>query len=1104
MIRLLRLVIGVVVPAACLLPSPAWAADEVLFDERIRPLLKAHCYGCHGPEKQKGKLRLDQLDPDLVNGKSTETWHDALNMLNRGEMPPEGEPQLSAEERTTLTQWLNAELKRAAKARRNTGGQAVIRRLNRAEYQNTMTDLLGLEMDYSGDLPSDARSPEGFKNNGASLGMSALQIENYLKTARKALDFVLVEGEQEESKVTELVRNKGAMKGPSSRRFTGVSSERLGRVNYWHGAFKDLPRTGRFSIRVKASTDRKPGQPAPVLYAQYGYFVSGLTLNIMGDAGAIAVTSNTPKHYEISGWPAFFPQPEAHVPSDKLSGIISLQNALVDGEPAPKVINQEIEEEVNAEATRQKRAKWEQQRADLIAQRERFDGEELSGRFEKWLQNPPGAPSAQPEWAILGNAQPKSLEGATFVPQADGSFLLMGMNPRNDRWVVTAKVEWPSVRAIRIEALSDKSMKKNGPGRAGNGNFALSDLRVFAKAIGEEGKGKPIKLVNPQADFQQNNHPFSAASAIDADPSGTGWSSNHQVGKSHAGLFVFAEAVENEGGTVITFELDYMQKNANHVIGRPRFSVSSSPIPQLDGESSRAELISLLGAMEKWGDGKSFDQKQRQRLERIYRSIDPKWMALSAKLLAHETRKPLPQIRKKKTKVYPEDPDFPRIIIESVEFVRNNYPSWPPPLHRKIIQEGEELSDPKTVEKILNRFLRRAWRRPVNKDEIKTWRAHFEAMRKQSDTPVSALKETLSAALASSQFLYLSEPVTSDKPRKLNAHELAVRLSYFLWSSMPDEELFALADAARLLDPKVLGAQFARMLADTKADRFAEQFSMQWLDLEGVDRVAINPQYYKDFDNRLKPDMVSETQAFFKEIFRSNTSALQFIDADFTMLNAALAKHYGLSGPKSQFFERVSLQGTKRPGGLLGHASTHLAGSDGADSHPIKRAVWIRERLLHDPPNPPPPDVPDLEASVPNFEKLSIREQLQVHREKAACADCHRNIDPWGIALEGFDAIGLRREKTATRKKPVSTDTVLPGKHPIAGLADLQDYLLNQRRDQFAHALVTKMLIYALGRDVELQDQPLVEELSKSFAQNDYRLPSLMMNIVKSQPFLSR
>jgi hypothetical protein len=797
--------------AALMLFLPSVAKGRDVFQEEVKPLLQSHCFRCHGQKKQKGDLRLDTLDPNIVQGTSAERWHDVLNNINLGEMPPEDESQLSPDERRKLVGWLTEELQKAARARRGTGEQVVMRRLNRTEYQYTMMDLLGLEMDYSGGFPSDGRSSEGFKNNGASLSMTALQIENYIKIARQAFRFVLVEGEQEKKSVTVVDRNKGPIRGPNSRRFTGNSSERLGRVNFWHGSFKDLPRTGKFSIRVKAYTDRKPGQPAPILFAQYGYFVSGLTLNIMGDAGEVTITSGNPEYYEISGRPEFFPLPEAHVPSAKLNGIITLQNAIDDGKPLTQAVNKVIEEK-------------------------------------------------------------------------------------------------------------DK-------------------------------KGK---------------------------------------------------------------------------------------------------------------------------------------------------------IRKRKVKVFPEDTDFPRIIIESVEFVRNDYPSWPPSLHRRIVQDGEELSDPKAVEKLLSRFLRRAWRRPVNGEEIKKWMAHYQKMLQQGDSPILALKETLSATLASSNFLYLTEPFEFDKSRKLNAHELASRLSYFLWSSMPDEELSELADSGRLLEPSVLRKEFDRMLADSKADRFAEQFSMQWLDLEGVDRVAINPQYYKGFDNSLKPDMVGETQAFFREILRSNTSALQFIDAEFTMLNASLAKHYGLEGPKSQRFERVSLEGTSRPGGVLGHASTLLAGSDGADSHPIKRAVWIRERLLHDPPNPPPPDVPGVEKSVPNFEKLSIREQLAIHRKKEACADCHRGIDPWGIALEEYDAIGLFREKTARRKKRVSAETVLPGSHEISGLIDLQKHLFNGRRDQFAKALVSKLLTYALGRSLSLEDELLIEKLSGDFATNDYRLPSLMKNIVTSRPFLSR
>jgi hypothetical protein len=665
-------------------------------------------------------------------------------------------------------------------------------------------------MDYREAFPSDAISADGFRNNGAALGMSALQVENYLAVARKALDFVLVEGEQQERRVTGIERNKGKVKGPGSKRFTGYSSDRLGRVNFWHGSFKDVPRTGAFSLRIRAHTDRKPGQPAPILFARYGYFVSGLTLNIMGDAGEIPIPSTMPEYYEISGRTELFPLPEAHVPAEKLSGVITLQNVLVDGKPATKGVNRVIEEE------------------------------------------------------------------------------------------------------------------RNG------------------------------------------------------------------------------------------------------------------------------------------------------------------------------------KVKKRKIQEYPEDPDFPRIIIDSVEFVRNDYPSWPPPLHRQIVPAGEDLRTGESVRRVLDHFLRRAWRRPAGEEELNQWCAHFTKIHKQGGSEIFALKETLSAALASSHFLYLSEPFKSGKTRKLNAHELAARLSYFLWSSMPDGELSDLADSGRLLESSVLKKQFDRMFKHEKADRFAEQFCSQWLDLEGVDRVAINPQYYKDFDNRLKPDMVGETLAFFREILRSNSSALQFLDADFTMLNASLAKHYGLSGPRSQHFERVALQGTHRPGGLLGHASTHLAGSDGADSHPIKRAVWIREHLLHDPPNPPPPDIPDLGTSVPNFEKLSIREQLTLHRKKEACADCHRSIDPWGIALEGYGATGLLREKTARLKKPVSTETILPGNHAISGLAELQAFLLNERREQFARALVSKLLSYALGRSLELGDEVLIEALAESFAKDNYRLPGLMKKIVTSRPFLSR
>ena len=469
-----------------------------------------------------------------------------------------------------------------------------------------------------------------------------------------------------------------------------------------------------------------------------------------------------------------------------------------------------------------------------------------------------------------------------------------------------------------------------------------------------------------------------------------------------------------------------------------------------------------------------------------------------------ETKDKKGKVKKKKTKYYPEDSNFPKIIIESVEFVTNDYSTWPSQVHREIVLPEEDLNNNQTAKSVISRFLERAWRKPIDSETAEKWFQHFKKIRTQENSSIYALRETLSTSLASTNFLYLSEPKPNESNSTvLTSHELATRLSYFIWSSMPDDELRSLADQNRLSDSKVLTMQIKRMLRDPRSNRFAEEFSKQWLDLGGVDRVAVNPRYHQDFDNRLKPYMQAESLEFFKEIFRKDAPMTQIIDADFTMLNARLAKHYGLEGPKSQHFERTSLKGTNRAGGILGHASIHLSGSDGAESHPIRRAVWVRERLLHDPPKPPPPDVPGIEESVADFEKLSLREQLEFHRQKESCNDCHRTLDPWGIALEGYSAVGLKREKTTVHKKPINTDTILPGNHPVDGVEELQKFILSSRRDQFAHAICSKVLTYALGRSLTLEDEILVNELKDKFVKERFRLSGLIENIVLSETFRS-
>ena len=470
---------------------------------------------------------------------------------------------------------------------------------------------------------------------------------------------------------------------------------------------------------------------------------------------------------------------------------------------------------------------------------------------------------------------------------------------------------------------------------------------------------------------------------------------------------------------------------------------------------------------------------------------------------------------KKKNKAAPvEDPNFPKIVIESFEFIAPIYAVWPPEHHRKILppREQEDVqNEEQYAQRVIEEFMRRAYRRPVSDEEVNVVLRFFDKVRPSADSLEEAMREALAMVLVSPDFLYLVEPGGKEK-RRLNDFEFASRLSFFLWSTSPDDVLMAAARNGDLRQPEVLKNQVERLLDDARSARFVEHFTSQWLDLGGVDRVAVNPEYHEDFNNDLKPSLKAETVAFFGEVLRSNLSALNFLDSDFAMLNRPMSDHYGIeNGPRGMDFEKVSLQAEHRRGGLLSQASILLANSTGEDSHPILRAVWLRDRLLDDPPPPPPPDVPDLNAESPDMAKLSVRQQLEIHRKDAACADCHRGIDPWGIAMQNYDAIGQWRE-VIRRKQPggkrdawnefeVDATAELPGGVEVDGLESLKAYLIESRSEQFARALTVRLSSYALGRSLEITDEKEVDAMTAAFVANDYRLRDLIHQLVGSELF---
>ena len=437
-----------------------------------------------------------------------------------------------------------------------------------------------------------------------------------------------------------------------------------------------------------------------------------------------------------------------------------------------------------------------------------------------------------------------------------------------------------------------------------------------------------------------------------------------------------------------------------------------------------------------------------------------------------------------------------RIAIDYVEISAPHYEAWPPATHLAIFPPSAERSDEQRYGRdVLTRFLERAWRRPVTAEDVTPFMNLFAKYRPDFETFEEAMLEVLATALASPEFLYLTQrSPTADAPMKtIGDSELATRLAFFLWASVPDEELLDLARKGELKNPAVLKAQVERLLADPKAERFAQHFVEQWLGLEGL-ATAVHVK-----DDALREAMRQEPVAFFLDAVRSNRSALDFVQSDDVVINERLARHYGLPEVYGPHFRRVPVTDQTHRGGILTAAGLLAMNSDGEHSHPLKRGVWLLERILHDPPPPPPADVPKVDLTDPRILEMTLKERLADHRNKAACNSCHSRIDPWGIAFENYDALGNWRTKD--KNKPVDATATLFNKQELTGADGLKRYLLAERQDQFSRALVHKLTAYALGRSLSFADHAEIDALTVAFRKQDDRLADLIQLVVSSKLF---
>lgn len=844
-------------------------ADAGSYETDIRPFLTSYCVSCHGPDKQKADLRLDKLDPDLINGSDADMWQEVLDLINVGEMPPEeARKKPKRSERQTIVDALTRSFRQAMEARRSTGGRNVIRRLTAYEYNNTLRDLLGLDLQYAVDLPPEGTAKEGFNNNSSVLGTSALHIEYFERIARSALERIILAPTEQPTPY-----------------FVRVEPEL---------AFKAEP--------PAVTGDKKKKQRKPKGRSGTGY-------DIKGD------------HF---------------VPDKNVRG------------PLFKIDHGERSTDGN--------------------------GVLLAGNRPSDKVGDPFAADRK-----IGGAQGDGRSGYQ-----------------------------PEFRVEMYEVPHDAPVL----------------IRIRASAV--PGKGESY----PRLSFELGS--FRGAGVSDQKE---------------------AANVEIRSTDPETYE----------------FVVHGANFPFQSNKPGRPSYFRI------------FNDYRRGTSQLTYEEL-------------------------------------PKLNIDWVEIKANHYETWPSPQRRSILFESENRNDESLyAREVIARFMTRAYRRPVSDAEVDRKVALFQKLRTQESSFETTLVSTLTAVLCSSNFLLISEPeetIVKDvttKRRRLNDYELASRLSYFLWSSMPDETLFELAAREQLHQPSVLLAQVKRMIADPKSAGFSRNFASQWLDLGGIHRLAVNPEFF-DFKEKDKVLFEEESIQFVNQVLQSDLGITNFIDSDFAMLNPDLARHYRISGVSGGSFQRHAINKAHHRGGLMTQASMLFGNSTGSETHPIKRGVWVLERMLDDPPAPPPPNVPDLpEPEGKDLATLSLKERLVEHAQVESCRDCHAKIDPWGVPFENYNALGQWREgssdplvKKEHQAVNIDPSTQLKNGKQLQNLDDLKDYILTEKKSQFRRAVVRKVMAYSLGRYLEFSDRSAVDSICESVENENDSFQTLIEQVVISEPFLTK
>lgn len=977
--------------------APDWKAVE--------PMLAAKCYECHNADKMKGDVDLKQFaaNPDVpVN---FEIWNTVKDTIDNGDMPPRKAKQLTPEEKSGITGWVQHSLDVLAEAKSGDPGPVTMRRLTNAEYDNTIRDITGRDYALAKEFQTDGGGGEGFTNTGDVLFMSPAAIDKYFSAARKLADHATI------MPGTGIVfhPNRIGLRGPEQ-----VKAQAQQGLYVWYQQ-KSAPHLPK---------DFDPMREGDYMLACWKHKTQNVPLD------QLAKEMKLSAHFLSNWW-----------------------NLVNSTEPKSRFLDLV-------------RVSWRELPADEKTAHERIKS--IEADLLSW--NNPKKPGSGPQrWqqdsdGIRPYPMQAPVGGKTHAMLCFGD---VGDGNKGDIALVTY-IE-VSVGKEKLNYLNwlDKTLAEKRQQAAANPSPPNMD--GLKSRINELEKVRALYGVHPQPGRKIEPHvlAFSAPTVFSLPlPEGAHW--------LKVDTRLDMENPEVDEATIQwTITTDKPRDMTQIIPGVLTIWKRSTPASGRTMDDFNKMKVAFPDM---------FERRLEEVASNLYRGGRPNFTVY------YFSDDQLGQILGQK------DKDTLAAMKNDWYFVATPNPK---PQHLKSIDDSMLAH--------LNEFAKKAWRRPITEDESKKLASLYADSRAKELDRESAAREVLVRVLVSPNFLFKAETLpsmaevkTPDVP--LNAHELASRLSYFLWASLPDGQLRKAADDGSLLKPEVLTAHTQRMMRDPKASALAKEFAGQWLKFNGFDeKSTVDEKKYPEFTPELRADMQRETVEFFTHLFRDDRNVTDIIGGDYTFLNERLAKHYGISGVTGGDFREVKGIAQHHRGGLLGMGAILTKTSRPNRTSPVVRGDYLYQVVLGFSSPPPPPNVPELKATN---KPSSLREALLVHRTDSACAVCHERIDPLGFALESYDPIGRFRVADETGGKIDDTGEMMDGSK-FQGLAGLREYLMKNEAN-FTNQFCRKLLGYSLGRQTLPSDKKLLQQMQSALKANGGKVSAAVLAVVKSRQFLNR